>query len=354
MTIFNANIHNKLLVMSLDFSFLSDYFIPATVLTSGLVLGIIIEKIILPLLNKFALKTKWKGDDVIFASLKGLILTWLLLLSVYLCIFFTPNISTYLILIKNTLLVILIMTLTLFLKRLVVGFLKLYTDKFASLSIISNISIILIYGIGILVILQTLGLSITPVITALGIGGLAVALAMNETLANVFSGMHLIMSTKIQSGDYIKLDSGEEGYITDITWRSTTIKEISNNMIIVPNSRLSSAVIKNYYLPHKHITILVDVGVSYSSDLTRVENITLEVASETIFKYQEAVSDFKPFIRYHTFGDSSINFTVHMQIHEFYDQYLLKHEFIKKLHERYNTEGIEIPFPIRTIYMKNE
>jgi len=107
-------------------------------------------------------------------------------------------------------------------------------------------------------------------------------------------------------------------------------------------------------MPDKELAVLVNLGVSYSSDLNKVERVTIEVAREVMKAVSGGVPDFDPFIRYHTFGDFSINFTVIMRAKEFKDQYLIKHEFIKKLHQRYIKEGIEIPFPIRTIYTKEK
>jgi small-conductance mechanosensitive channel len=88
--------------------------------------------------------------------------------------------------------------------------------------------------------------------------------------------------------------------------------------------------------------------------LKKVEQITIEVAREVLRAVEGGVREFEPFIRYHTFGDSSIGFSVILRGREFTDQFLIKHEFIKRLHERYQREEIEIPFPIRTIQIKKE
>ena len=102
------------------------------------------------------------------------------------------------------------------------------------------------------------------------------------------------------------------------------------------------------------MAVLVDVGVSYGSDLEEVERATVEVAREVMDEVQGGVPGFAPFIRYHTFGDFSITFTVILRAKEFVDQYLIKHEFVKRLHRRYRDEGIEIPFPIRTVYVRQD
>ena len=201
-------------------------------------------------------------------------------------------------------------------------------------------------------ILNTLNINITPFITSLGIAGLAVGLALQDTLSNFFAGLYILISKKIKPGDYISLDSGIEGYVEDITWRNTTIRQLPNNIVIVPNSKLASSIITNYYLPEKELAVLVQVGVSYNSDLEKVEKVTIEVAKEVMKEVPGGVPNFEPFIRYHTFGDFSINFTVILRAQTYVDRYLVTHEFVKRLHKRYKEEGIEIPFPIRTVYLR--
>jgi small-conductance mechanosensitive channel len=123
---------------------------------------------------------------------------------------------------------------------------------------------------------------------------------------------------------------------------------------LVPNEKLTKAIITNYYLPDKELAVLVEAGVHYNSDLSKVEKVTCEVAREVMNEVAGGVPHFEPFIRYHTFADFSINFTVILRAKEFVDQYLIKHEFIKRLHERYNKEGIIIPYPIRAINYEQE
>jgi len=127
---------------------------------------------------------------------------------------------------------------------------------------------------------------------------------------------------------------------------------LPNNIVIIPNSKLGQSVLTNYYMPETEMAVLVQVGVHYQSDLKHVEKVTIEVGEETLKEVQGGVAGFKPFIRYHTFDDFSINFTVILRCKEFVDNYLIKHEFIKRLHARYNKEGIVIPFPIRDVYIK--
>jgi small-conductance mechanosensitive channel len=216
-------------------------------------------------------------------------------------------------------------------------------------SLTRNVVWVLIAVLGLLVILNGLGLSITPMLTALGVGGLAVALALQEPVANFFAGLFITLAGQIRVGDYVKLDSGQEGYVVDFSWRSTRLRTLANNLIVVPNAKLAQAIVVNHHLPSQDLAVLVDVGVDYASDLRHVERVVMEVGREVMAQVPGGVPAFEPFIRYHTFGDSSINFTVILRAREFVDQYLIKHEFVKRLHTRFNQEGIVIPFPIRTI-----
>jgi small-conductance mechanosensitive channel len=221
-------------------------------------------------------------------------------------------------------------------------------------SLTRNVAWSLTAVLGMLVVLNGVGLSITPMLTALGVGGLAVALALQEPLANFFAGLFITLAGQIRVGDYVKLDSGQEGYVVDFSWRSTRLRMLANNLVLVPNAKLAQAIVVNHHLPSQDLAVLVEVGVDYASDLRQVERVVMEVGREVMAEVPGGIPDFEPFIRYHTFADSSINFTVILRAKEFVDQYLIKHEFVKRLHTRFNDEGIVIPFPIRTIAHRRE
>jgi len=218
-----------------------------------------------------------------------------------------------------------------------------------SATIFVNIARIVVILIGALVLLDSLGIAVTPLLTALGVGGLAVALALQDTLSNLFAGVHILASRKVLPGDFIQLDNGMEGYVVDTNWRNTTVRQLPNNIVIVPNATLASSVITNYHQPEQETSVSVPVGVSYDSDLDHVERVTCEVGREVMLEVEGAVRAHEPVVRYNAFADSSINFNVILRATEVTNQYLIKHEFIKRLHRRYQAEGIDIPFPIRTI-----
>jgi small-conductance mechanosensitive channel len=186
------------------------------------------------------------------------------------------------------------------------------------------------------------------------VGGLAVALALKDTLSNFFAGFHIVATKQIRVGDYLKLSSQEEGYVSDINWRTTKIRTLAGNLILIPNAKLTELIVTNYDLPEKDAAVLVGFSIHYNSDLAKVERVTCEVAAAVMKEVPGGVPAFTPFIRYHTFGESGINLTVVMRGATFVDQFLIKHEFIKRLHDRFAREGIVIPYPIRALNYDQE
>lgn len=308
-------------------------------------------------LAALAAQTRGRWDDAVVGELERRIPIWSLIVGAYVAAGFwqmPPHLANA---ITKALFAILVLSLTLFAAGIVTRLTVLYGSEVEQAlpvtSLTQNIARGIVITMGILVVLNGFGLSITPMLTALGVGGLAVALALQDTLANLFAGVYVTLAGQIRVRDYVRLDSGAEGYIADIGWRSTRIRMLPNNVVLVPNAKLAQAIVTNYYLPDRELAVLVELGVDYDSDLTQVERVTCEVAKETLEHVPGGASDFDPFIRYHTFSDSSINFTVILRAREYVDQYLLKHEFIKRLHVRYQREGIVIPFPMRTIVRRD-
>ncbi|MBI5559818.1 MAG: mechanosensitive ion channel family protein [Deltaproteobacteria bacterium] len=213
---------------------------------------------------------------------------------------------------------------------------------------------VLVFAVGFLVILHGLGISITPFLTALGVGGFAVALAIQDTLSNIFAGVYILVEKPFSVGDYIKLDAGEEGYVADIGWRTTRIRKLQNNFVIIPNNKLSQSIITNYNLPEMKMSLLIPVSVSYDSDPDEVERLLVEEAKKAIGDVPGLLPD-QPFVRFIPgFGQSSLDFTLNCQVSEFVDQYLVQHELRKRILKRFRAGGIEMPFPVRTVYLKKE
>ncbi|MGW2935256.1 mechanosensitive ion channel family protein [Streptomyces sp. NPDC055722] len=334
---------------------LDDLVVAGIAVAAGLVAGFLL-RILLRWLGGHASRTKWSGDDVIVDALRTLVPWAAIAAGAAAAAAVLPLTRTVQHHVNQTLSVLLIFVATVTAARVIAGLVRTVTQSRSgvagSASIFVNITRVVVLAMGFLVMLQTLGISIAPLLTALGVGGLAVALALQDTLANLFAGIHILASKTVQPGDYIRLSSGEEGYVVDINWRQTTVRQLSNNLVVIPNGELAKTNMINYTRPEQQLTVLVQVGVGYDSDLEHVEKVTTEVVAEVMTEITGAVPDHEPAIRFHTFGDSRIGFTVILGVGEFSDQYRIKHEFIKRLHKRYRAEGIRIPAPARTVALQ--
>ncbi|GGS31583.1 mechanosensitive ion channel family protein [Streptomyces griseoviridis] len=332
-----------------------DLVIAGIALAAGL-LGAFLLRAVLRWLAGHADRTRWSGDDVIVAALRT-VAPWVAVSGgVAGAAAALPLRGALQHTVNQVLTVLLIFVVTVSAARVFAGLVRTVTASRSgvagSATIFVNITRVLVLAIGFLVVLQTLGISIAPLLTALGVGGLAVALALQDTLANLFAGIHILASKTVQPGDYIRLSSGEEGYVEDINWRQTTVRDLSNNLVVIPNGQLAKTNMTNFMRPEQQLTITVQVGVAYDSDLEQVERVTAEVVTEVMKEITGAVPEHEPAIRFHTFGDSRIGFTVILGVGEFSDQYRIKHEFIKRLHRRYRDEGIRIPSPARTVALQ--
>ena len=206
-----------------------------------------------------------------------------------------------------------------------------------------------VYLLGALTALDVLGVSITPLVAGLGIGGIAVALAVQPTLSNLFSGISLVSEGALNEGDFIELDGGPSGFVVGVSWRSTKILDRFNNLIMIPNTVLMESVMTNYYSDSMEMTVLVECGVSYGSDLEQVESVSLEVANQVIEEVDEAVDDFEPVVRFNNFGESNIDFVIVMRAEDRVGSFVVRHEMMKRIHARFDSEGIEINYPVRKL-----
>ena len=154
---------------------------------------------------------------------------------------------------------------------------------------------ITVYAIGLLIALDGLEVSISPLLAGFGIGGLAVALAVQPTLSNFFAGTYLVAEGELREGDYIELEGGPAGYVVEVGWRSTKIRNRMNNLVIIPNSKMVDSIVTNYYSPTTAMSVVVTCGVSYDADLEEVERIVMEVVKEVIEESSSAVKDAEPF-----------------------------------------------------------
>jgi len=217
--------------------------------------------------------------------------------------------------------------------------------------VIDKIGGIVILIFGAIGIVNYLGYDITFLLAGVGVFGLVIAFAAQDALSNFFSGIFLLLDRPFSEGDYITLPSGEICRVEKIGIRSTRLYEVfENDYIILPNNKLVSDKIVNMNEPDDQGKAKVEVGAAYGSDVEKVEKILLEVATAHPNVLNETGK--APVVRFLKFGDSSLDFGLYLWVDNIMNKWRVAHDLRKQVYRRFAEEGIEIPFPQRTIYVK--
>ncbi len=351
---------------NIDWLSLADKLImPVCILLAALFAGVTLNGML-----QRKLAERVKDDDeshiknIFYNALSGLPISMCLIIGLYWIVNTASYLPEGLVRIFSYLLfAVVVVTLTRVLERTLSGFISWKLESsgdFASSSLLHTIFKAVIYASSALIILNEFGISIAPIVTAMGVGGMAIAFGVQETVANVFSGLHLIITQQVKINDFIKLASGAEGRVTDINLRYTTITPAADgSVIIIPNKDIAGAIMTNFSRPRQDVGIIINIGVSYSSDLDLVERVTLEEARKVQMQCDDYNPDDKesplhPAVLYQEFGESSINFWAVLHASVYTKQLKIRHEFIKAITRRYREENIDIPFPIRTVMLPED
>lgn len=334
-------------------------FVPAATALGCVLVLLVTRSVLFRLLHAWAKRTGTVLDDIIIESTRNPSILFAAAIGVHIGLSFSGISEKHLGYLGKMLDVVIILSVTFASATLAGRLFRNYIQK-------SNLPVPttgLAYGIlkgtifviGFLIMLTDLGISIAPLITALGVGGLAVALALQDTLANLFAGVHIMMEKSIRIGDFVKLETGQDGHVVDMTWRTTRVRMLSNNTVVIPNNKLAQSVVTNYYLPEKRMSLPISISVSYSADPEKVEKILVEEAKKGAVDIPGLLAEPEPVVRFIPgFGESSLDFTLFCQVAEFTDQYLAQHELRKRIFRRFKEAGIDIPFPQRTVYIREE
>lgn len=337
-------------------SFFKEIITSLFIVGGAFVLSKVLQIFLARYLKKIAQKTKTDIDDVLLQIFTKPLYIFILLLGLYFGLISLSSLKAHSQLLTKIFKVIFIFLFAYVLAKtisfLIIRWLKVEKKFEKTPRIIGVFLSFVIYLIAFLIILDTLGIKITPLLTTLGIGGLAIGLALQSTLSDFFAGLHLISDRPIRTGDFIELEGGISGFVEDIGWRSTKIRTLPNTIVVVPNSKIAQSIITNLSAPEEEMSVVIQCGVSYTSDLEKVEKVTIDVAKEIQKNIEGAVKDFEPFVRYHTFGDSNINFSIILRVKKPVYKWIVVHEFIKALKKRYDKEGIEISWPVRKVYLE--
>lgn len=320
---------------------------------------LLIRFFLFKVLHHWAKKTKTSIDNLIINTIKLPSVFWCIGIALYIGLESSEIPSKYTSYVIKAIHVLIILSITVaaanIINRIFIQYVERSSVSVQSTGLLNTIIKGAVYLIGFIIILNIFGISIAPLITALGIGGLAVALALKDTLENLFAGIHIMAEKTVRVGDFIRLENGQEGFVEDISWRTTRIRMIPNNMIVIPNSKLAQSIVVNYFLPEKRMSLQIPISVSYSVDPEKLERILLEELKKAVEEIPGLIKEPEPLVRFIPgFGESSLDFTIVCQIQDVSYQYPVQHELRKRIFKRFKQEGIEIPFPQRVVWLKND
>lgn len=337
---------------------------PSFFVSLGLVGGLVVEKLLLGTIRRVLSHTSMELNEHIASLMRGVIFWLFTLWGVYMATFCMPFLAPGTVaLIRMSVFIVAMLLSIRLLAKVAVAMVRFYLGRTKALQALPNTSIfenIIRFGIyifGIIMLLQTLGISVVPLITALGVGGLAVSLALQDTLANMFAGIQMILARQIRVGNTVQLENGLSGRVEDIGWRTTTMRQLSGNMVILPNSKMASNIIVNYTNPHPDLTISFQMTVPLTADLEQVETLAMEVAKDVALKLLleknpgKKPKEFTPQVRFVSYGESWINMAIHLPFTLAMDGGLVKHELFKALHARFVAERISLPFPQSVVHL---
>ena len=330
---------------------------PLVVFVVVFLAGWIVRRIVLHALGAWNARIESRSGRILYEGLRGPLLIWSLLLAAHFAIkssAIPPGIAGYA---SNILLGLWMLSLTVMSMGVVGDIVRFYGAQIPGAmpvtTLTQTLAQIAVMILGALILLNHFSVSITPILTALGVGGLAVALALQDTLSNLFGGFYVAVAGQVRLGDYIKLNTGEEGYVTDIGWRCTTIRALANNLIIVPNSKLSQAIVTNFHLPDKRMGVSFPVTVGYECDLREVEVAIREVLAMAVADVPGLLAEPAPSVSFDPgFAENGIGLTVNYQVQEFVNQFSVRNELRRRIFLKLHELGVMVPYPSRTVYLR--
>jgi small-conductance mechanosensitive channel len=304
--------------------------------------------LLLRLLHRWAARTASPVDDIIVAALRRPSVLWCVAIGLHVALSMTEIPEKYLVYLLRTLRVLVTFSITLSASTIVgkiVGRSVQRTDlPLPATGLAYAVIKGTVIAIGCVIMLSQMGIAVAPLLGALGVGGLAVALSLQDTLSNLFAGVHILAEKSVRVGDTLRLESGQEGVVRDISWRTTRIHTQQNNVVVIPNSKLAQSVVTNFSLPDGQLALQLPVGVDYASDPRQVARLLAEIAREAAGAVPGLLADPSPVARLAPgFGATSLEFTLTCRIADYADQLAVQSELRSRIVERFRAEGIEFP-----------
>ncbi len=317
--------------------------VPLAIVLGGLVLGFIAEHILLSLLPSFfqhrkqAKRDAWNLGRRLVRSFRGLITVWFGLAAFRSVLHEFPLRPAAFPILAHTASAILIFSFAILCARLLIALFRTYSTPHEravpSITLVQNIVRSTLYLLAVLAILHIYGIAITPLLAALGVGGLAVALALQDTLTNFFAGIYIMISRNLDPGDYVKLDSGQEGIIRDIAWRVTTLKTPDGSLTVVPNSKFSTSIVTNFDRPDRSVILRIDIPLDQTMAASSLETAAKEAAGETAEALKDLIEG-DPELFYTAVTTTGATLQLSIRITDFSRATELRHEILRRIYSK--------------------
>jgi small-conductance mechanosensitive channel len=208
---------------------------------------------------------------------------------------------------------------------------------------------------GLLLVMNMFGISLAPILTALGVGGIAVALGLRDTLANLFAGFYVILAGQFDQGDFVRLSSGEEGYVSDIRWRMTSLKTLSNHLVLIPNSKLAEAIVTNFSKPDRTMALSVPVRLPANADFDKAGVCLLEIASEVGTINRDLLANPAPSVSMTSIlPDSNVELSLVVTVPEYRAQYAVLDQIRRRIVTRLPLAGLTLAAPVTHVVHRDE
>lgn len=325
------------------------------VLVITVVVAIISRFVLTAILKPLSKRTKTKVDDIIIKSIASIIFYIVLLIGAKIGLqqftletpFFQSLVDTLLILI-----------VCIFLFKIISHFARLWMQEWKYktktsaderlIPFLQKILKAVVIILAVIFVFNAWNVNISPLLATAGIAGLAVGLAVKDSLNNILGGLQLVLDRTFKVEDKVQLESGEMGVILDIGLRSTKLRTYDNEVIYIPNGYLANAKIKNFTHPDISIRVNVEFGVVYGSDPEKVEQVVLDALKQI----DTVIEEPEPAVQFLKMSDFSLDFIARAWVKEYTEAYSTKLKMTEEIYNALNKAHIGIPFPTRTVYTK--
>lgn len=332
------------------------------IVVGGFIAARVVSALLTRIIHRFTRSTKSELDDQLVGTVRGPLIAFVVVQAIFIGLRTLSYLDDHRDTLEEVWVAVILVFAVLLVARVAAVLLTWYGTEFSkrarsgidekTLPIVRRLVNVTIYAIGIVLVLDQLGVSVSPLLAGLGLSGLAVALAIQPLLSNVFAGSYVLSDASLGVGDFIEVENGPSGWVEDIGWRATRIRTFDNNIVMIPNSTLAESVITNFDIETPEVGVPVVCGVAYEADLNEVERIVREVLEAINADCDQADAAYEPVMLFTGFGDSNIDFLMKLRAFNRREVATVAHEMIKRVHSRLGEAGITINYPARRLFLE--